>query len=99
MEPDVNPATAASERMYKAVEAAPVIRVEHRESRVTRLVEQQAAKIPSDVFLFLSLGSMAASATFEVLRRDRLARFVGSWVTPLLVMGVYNKLVKTFGAR
>lgn len=94
--PDVNPASAASRRSY---EATPVIRTEHAESSMTRFVEHQTAKIPSDFFLFVALCAMAASLWAELTGRDRVSRFTGMWPGPLLVMGVYNKLVKTFGPR
>lgn len=80
-------------------QAAPVFRAEHGETRLTRLVEQQSAKVSSVVFLGIALGSMAASLAFELAGRHRLSRFVGQWPGPMLTMGVYNKLVKTFGAR
>ncbi|KFA92051.1 hypothetical protein Q664_17150 [Archangium violaceum Cb vi76] len=75
------------------------MRAEHAEGSFTRLLEQQTAKIPSDFFLFASLCAMAFSLGAELTRRDRASRFVGMWVGPLLIMGVYNKMVKTFGAR
>jgi hypothetical protein len=93
---DVNPASEASEKEYVA---PPVVRAEHVEDSFTRLLEQQAAKIPSHIFLFASLCSMATSLGLELVGKVRTARFVGLWVTPLLVMGVYNKMVKTFGPR
>lgn len=96
MAEDVNPASEASEIAYQA---APVFRAEHGEGRLTRLVEQQAAKVPSDMFLFLALASMATSLGLELVGRRRPSRFIGMWPGPLLVMGVYTKLVKTFGAR
>lgn len=64
---------------------------------MTRVIEQQTAKIPSDVFLAASLGVMAICAGFELRGNERMSRFFGMWVAPLLVMGVYNKLVKTLG--
>ncbi|MBZ4419810.1 hypothetical protein [Myxococcus sp. RHSTA-1-4] len=93
---DVNPASEASEKEYMA---PPVVRAEHAEGSLTRLLEQQTAKVPSHVFLFASFCAMAASLGLELSRRERASRFVGLWVTPLLVMGVYNKLVKTLGPR
>ncbi|MCY1017847.1 hypothetical protein [Pyxidicoccus sp. MSG2] len=93
---DVNPASEASEKEYVA---PPVVRAEHAEGSFTRLIEQQTAKVPSHVFLFASLCSMAVSLGLELGGRDRPARFVGQWAAPLLVMGVYNKLVKTLGPR
>lgn len=93
---DVNPASEASKKEYMA---PPVVRAEHVEGSFTRLLEQQTAKVPSHVFLFASFCAMATSLGFEVAGRERAGRFVGLWVTPLLVMGVYNKMVKTFGPR
>jgi len=96
MHKDINPASERSMRDYRA---ATVMRAEHMESSLTRLLEQQAAKVPSDVFLFASLCSMAFSLGAELLGHERAARFTGMWVGPLLIMGVYTKMVKTFGAR
>ncbi len=69
----------------------------HEEGTFTRVVEQQTAKIPSAVFLTASLGAMAASMAFELLGKPRASRFVGMWAPTLLIAGVYNKMVKTFG--
>ena len=77
----------------------PVRRVEHNESSLTRVLEQQTAKVPSDLFLAVALGAMAAALAFEFSGRLRASRFVGMWPAPLLVMGVYNKLVKLLGPR
>ncbi len=94
MEP--TPETSSAELLYQT---APVFRAEHGETRLTRLVEQQSAKVPSLIFLGAALGSMVAALAFELAGRRRLSRFVGLWPGPLLTMGVYNKLVKTFGAK
>jgi hypothetical protein len=97
---DVNPASEASKQDYVAPPVAPpVVRPEHSEDSFTRLLEQQTAKVPSHVFLFASFCSMGASLGLELAGRERVARFIGLWASPLLVMGVYNKLVKTLGPR
>jgi hypothetical protein len=96
MKQETNPASKPSLKEYRA---ATVMRAEHTENSLTRLLEQQAAKVPSDVFLFASLCSMAFSLGAELLNHERAARFTGMWVGPLLIMGVYTKMVKTFGAR
>lgn len=93
---DVNP---ASERSLREYDPTPVVRAEHAEGTVTRVIEQQTAKIPSDVFLFLALGSMGLSLGLELSGRQSGSRFVGMWAPTLLIMGVYNKLVKTIGPR
>jgi hypothetical protein len=93
---DVNPASAKSRFSYRE---APVLRAEHAEGSITRFIEHQAAKIPSDLFLGLALGAMCASLALELGRKTRASRFIGMWPGPLLVMGVYNKLVKVLGPR
>ena len=78
---------------------ATVVRTEHQESLLTRMIEHQTAKIPSSYFLFASLCAMVASLATELSGRPRTSRVVGMWVGPLLTMGLYNKMVKTLGAR
>jgi hypothetical protein len=71
-------------------------RVENvHEGRMTRAVETQTAKIPSISFLTLAIGSLGLSAfTSLVLKNRPLGNFFGLWVPSLLVIGMYNKLVK-----
>jgi hypothetical protein len=92
---EVNPAAQES----VAVAPVPVVRPEHAEGELARLIEQQTAKVPSHWFLFAAIGSMCASLGLEMSGRTRASRFVGMWPTPLLVAGMYNKLVKTLGTR
>ena len=95
-EKEVNPAGEKSERAY---EPAPVVRDVHAEGMLARLIEQQTAKLPSDFFLWCALGSMGVSLYLEYSGRHQRSRFVGMWATPLLVMGVYDKLIKLMGTR
>ena len=92
---DVNPAAEAS----LTAAPAPVLRPEHAEGDIARLLEQQTAKIPSHWFLVGAIGSMGASLLLELTGQRRASRFVGQWPGPLLMMGMYNKLVKTLGTR
>ena len=98
---DVNPASEASleEEEHPGFGPALVVRDEHAEGEIARLIEQQAAKIPSHWFLFGAVGAMSVSLALELSGRSREARFVGMWPTPILVLGLYNKLVKTVGTR
>jgi hypothetical protein len=65
------------------------------EGKMTKRIEQQTAKIPSIGFLGLAVGSMVASAALAFFaQKKELASFVGLWVPSLLLIGVYNKLVK-----
>lgn len=70
---------------------------QHSEGPVATAIESQTAKLPSDLFLWAALGSMAASATLKVLGKSHTALFVGQWAAPFLLLGLYNKLVKLEG--
>lgn len=88
-----------------------------REGPIARRIEQQTAKIPSDVFLWAAGVSVLASLALQVIgmtsrsgrvglfggpvhatTREPLAGFVGMWVPSLLLLGVYNKIVKVAGS-
>jgi hypothetical protein len=71
---------------------------QHAEGTVARTIEQQTAKLPSDVFLWAAVASMGASALFQLMGKKQVSLFVGDWVSPLLLFGVYNKIVKTQGS-
>ncbi|ALM50325.1 hypothetical protein AMR72_16395 [Flavobacterium psychrophilum] len=67
------------------------------EGKTAKAIEKQTSKIPSDVFLWSALGSMAVSAGLKIAGRDKTALFVGQWAAPFLLLGLYNKIVKTEG--
>ncbi|HTI89651.1 MAG TPA: hypothetical protein VL727_03630 [Puia sp.] len=67
------------------------------EGPVAKGIEKQTAKIPSDVFLWAALGSMATSLGLKIAGRKHDALFVGQWAAPFLLLGLYNKLVKVAG--
>jgi hypothetical protein len=69
----------------------------HKEGEVAKTIENQTAKIPSDVYLWSALGSMGVSLTLKIIKQDHLALFVGQWAAPFLLLGVYNKIVKVEG--
>lgn len=67
------------------------------EGPVAKAIETQTAKIPSDIFLWAALGSMAVSATFKIMGKKDESLFVGQWAAPFLLLGIYNKMVKQEG--
>lgn len=73
------------------------INPEKEEGKVAEAIEEQTAKIPSDAWLWVALGSMAASLVLKVMKRDDVSIFVGLWAPSLLLFGIYNKLVKQLG--
>ena len=68
------------------------------EGQLARTLERETAKLPSDVWLWAAVGSMTAAAVFQASRKPHAALFVGQWAAPLLLIGVYNKLVKQHGS-
>lgn len=68
------------------------------EGPVAQAIEQQTAKLPSDIFLWAAFGSIGVAAYLEFTGRKEKAHFVGQWVSPFLLLGVYNKLVKVAGS-
>lgn len=67
------------------------------EGEVTKKIEKHTAKVPSVVFLTAALASMAGSLTFKLMGRKSSALFLGQWAAPFLILGIYNKIVKTEG--
>ncbi len=74
--------------------------VEHQEGRVTKMIENQTAKVPSGVFLGLAIGSMVTSLGLALVqgKSKGWANFVGQWAPSFLILGLYNKLVKVEGS-
>jgi hypothetical protein len=72
--------------------------VEHSEGPVARSIEQQTAKLPSDIFLWAAGGSIVTSLMLKLLGREHVSLFVGQWAPTFLILGIYNKLVKQLGS-
>lgn len=70
---------------------------QHREGKTAKMLEEQTAKIPSDVYLWAAVGSMAVSLALFCTKNKHASIFVGQWAPSLLIIGLYNKLVKTHG--
>ncbi len=73
--------------------------IDHREGAVARSIEQQTAKLPSDTFLWAALGSIGASLLMMALGHEKKANFIGQWAPTILILGLYNKMVKLHGSE
>lgn len=71
---------------------------QHSEGIMARTIEEQTAKLPSDVFLWAAGASIVGSLTLKMLGKHQDALFVGQWASPFLLLGVYNKIVKVAGS-
>lgn len=67
------------------------------EGRTAREIEKRTARVPSDVFLWAAGASVLGSAVLQFMGRKETSNFVGQWAPTLLLLGVYNKLVKQQG--
>ena len=74
-----------------------VAKADHSEGRIAKAIEEQTAKLPSDTFLWASVGAMTASLALKLAGADKTALFVGQWAPSFLLLGIYNKLVKLEG--
>jgi hypothetical protein len=70
---------------------------QRQEGDVTKKIEGQTAKLPSDVFLWSAFGAMAVSLSFQLAGKRHTSLFFGQWPAPFLLLGIYNKLVKQQG--
>ncbi len=74
-------------------------RPEHTEGPIARTIERQTGKLPSDTFLWAAVGSMIGSAVLHMMDRKHMSLFIGQWAPTLLILGLYNKLVKVAGSH
>ncbi len=65
--------------------------------RMGKSIEGRMEKIPSDAFLWAAGLSIAGSLVMKFIQRDNDAQFVGQWVPTLLILGLYNKMMKRHG--
>jgi hypothetical protein len=73
-------------------------RFDHTEGAVARAIEERTATLPSDTYLWAAAGSIATSAALHLMGHKQASVFVGQWAPTLLILGVYNKLVKQLGS-
>ena len=69
------------------------------EGMFTKRIESLTTQVPSATFLTVGLGAIAASAFFQLQGNESRSRFFGQWVPTILLMGLYNKVVKLHGSE
>ena len=68
-----------------------------REDSLTRSMETYTASIPSSAYLGVAAGAMGLSLLCQVSGRGKWGNFIAQWVPTWLIIGLYNKVVKTEG--
>jgi len=73
---------------------------EQAEGPVARAIESATSKLPSDLWLWASIGSMLVSLGLQFSgnkKTKHASNFIGQWAPTLLIFGLYNKIVKVAG--
>jgi hypothetical protein len=71
---------------------------EAQEDQVTAAIEKVTSKVPSSIYLGAAIASIIGSVAFKAAKKEHEALFVGQWVAPFLILGLYNKMVKQHGS-
>lgn len=69
------------------------------EGKVAKEIENVTGDVPSDAYLWSAVSIMGISLALKLIKKEDMSLFVGQWAAPLLIMGVYNKIVKTEGSE
>ncbi|HWM84971.1 MAG TPA: hypothetical protein VNO33_04015 [Kofleriaceae bacterium] len=69
------------------------------EGKTTKAIEQVTARAPSQMWLWMAGAGIAGSMALYLSGRRQAGIFVGLWPLTFLVMGNYNKIVKSVGSR
>ncbi|THU40206.1 hypothetical protein FAM09_10060 [Niastella caeni] len=75
----------------------PMYKTQKKEGKIAKTIEEQTSKLPSDVFLWVSVGAMTTAFILQLARQKHMSLFIGQWAAPFLLFGIYNKLVKQLG--
>ena len=70
----------------------------HRKIKSPQPSRSSPARCPSSIFLGAAILSIIASVSFQVAKKKHEALFIGQWVAPFLILGLYNKMVKQHGS-
>ena len=71
--------------------------LQSQEGAVAKAIEEQTAQLPSDTFEWTALAIMGLSLGLKCLGMKHTSLFIGQYMAPFLLFGVYNKIVKTQG--
>ncbi len=67
----------------------------HCEGKMPQKIENCTSKVPSCCYLTAAMAVMGTSLILKCCKKNHAALFVGQWAAPFLLMGLYNKFVKT----
>ena len=71
---------------------------EAQEDQITAAIEKVTSQVPSTIFLGAAICGIVGSIALKAAKKEHEALFVGQWVAPFLILGLYNKMVKQHGS-
>jgi hypothetical protein len=71
---------------------------ERTEGGLAKTIERHTSKMPSDWFLTAAVASIGLSLAMQLSGNKHKSLFFGEWVPTILLLGVYNKIVKVAGS-
>jgi hypothetical protein len=83
----------------KALQKLTTSKDHHSEGEVAKAIESETTKMPSDLFLWTGLGCLGVSAILRSVGLTSLGQLIGQLSAPILIMGLYNKVVKLHGSE
>ena len=66
----------------------------HKGGEFTKAIENQTSKVSPNLYLVGAISAIGISLTLKLMGKRDNARFVGQWVAPILLLGVYDKLAE-----
>ncbi|CAN5711540.1 hypothetical protein BH23PLA1_BH23PLA1_17410 [soil metagenome] len=72
---------------------------QHEEGPLTKTIEQYTSMVPSGIYLSLAFATVGLSLGLRLSGRREDANFVAHWTSTILLLGVYNKIVKVHGSQ
>lgn len=70
-----------------------------KESNIVKRIEKRAENIPSSYFVSAAAASVAIALGLAFTKKKQWANFVGQWVPTILLLGIYNKMLKSQGSE
>ena len=67
---------------------------DYPEGAITQAIEDEAAKLPNDFFLWGALSVFGLSLALFNAGKKADAMFIGQLATPILALGIYKRLVQ-----
>jgi hypothetical protein len=71
---------------------------EAQEDQITAAIENVTSKVPSSLYLGAAIASIIGSVCLNAANKKHEALYIGQWVAPFLILGLYNKMVKQHGS-